>query len=131
MAFKDDFDFSILDLLMLAVAGGATEVACGLRPTYVSYDIGEYPDGMLKDFDDLKADMTDREQWHEVIHLIAPCFQLVVEHCKEHVPLIQEHALKLLEHDSLTADQLDFGSFKREELFKGIMDVLDEDENGP
>jgi hypothetical protein len=99
------------------LAGGASEIACGVLPTWQRFEVGEYPASMEQDFKDLKRDCESRGfDWEALRSNIAHCFLILVEHLKKHASEIRKLALQLIDEQSLTHERTNFGFLNREQV---------------
>lgn len=120
-SYSDDVAFTTYELFLYALAGGASEIACGVVPTMEKFEFGDFPASMGHDFDDLRLDLEDRGiSWEAAKTNIAPCFLIVVEHLKKHAPEIRKLALQLMDKRSLTHEEVNFGFVDREQLLKDL-----------
>jgi SEC-C motif len=116
-SYSGKVDFSTYGLLLYNLAGGASEIACGVLPTWKKFDVGEYPASMEQDFKDLKRDCDSRGlDWEAIKSNIGPCFLIVVEHFNRHVSEIRKLALQLIAEQGLTHEQVNLGFLNREQL---------------
>ena len=102
-----------------AVAGGATEVACGLSMSeIVNFHIwGEYPSSMGSDFAILEADIKhyhgNPEEYRDEIRSF---FQIAVEHLRPFAGKLREIAIILAKNQLLTSAHVTFGFVQYESL---------------
>jgi hypothetical protein len=124
-SYAGEFDPLLPEFILHSVLGGAAEVACGLEPTMTTFeDLGQFPESMGFDFDDLRAELTHRGLWEQSRKYIKPCFELAVRDLRQHLPEFRRLALQLIEKRTLVGDDLAFTSFRREKLIIDAAELM-------
>ena len=101
--------------IVYSLAGGASEVACGLNPTMQPKEFGDFPDGMENDLEDLRnhCDATDEKIWPELTKVLQDCFSEIVSQFRGVSEQMKGLSRLLREREELTSKELDLSFFDR------------------
>lgn len=110
---------NVADEILYSLAGGAAEIACGLKPAMISNDFGIFPVGMSDDLSRLRNEL-GLELWRDHVPQLRILFQVVVEHFSEHCSLVHQIAMELRNKRRLGPDNLTPWPINREALLERV-----------
>ena len=126
VGYDPDYILPVQIDIVYSLAGGASQVACGLPTTMEQKGYGEFPEGMDNDLDNLRehCDLENGDLWTFLIPSLSVCFSEIVIHFKDVSRQIEELALRLREQGELTSKEVDLSFFDRDAMQSKVETIL-------
>lgn len=108
-----------LDEVVYSLAGGASEVACGLAPRMERTEYGVFPEAMTRDLLNLREEL-GTDLWEAFAPHLPRFFQIVMDHFKGKTVAIFQLSRQLRDRQVLGPAELNLKPFDRDGLMYKI-----------